>query len=106
MTNEIITLLSLRRLPGRVTSEQAAPLLGFAIHDMPVLVRAKLLKPLGNPGQQAVKYFAASDIEKCATDPDWLNRATKAIYLYWGKQNARRHTRHDGVKAKVQLIAA
>jgi hypothetical protein len=80
MTNEIITLLSLRRLPGRVTSEQAAPLLGFAIHDMPVLVRAKLLKPLGNPGQQAVKYFAASDIE--------------------------RHTRHDGVKAKVQLIAA
>jgi hypothetical protein len=33
-------------------------------HDIPVLVKSKMLKPLGNPPQQAVKYFAAAEIEK------------------------------------------
>ena len=101
MRNEVFTFLELRRLPGRLNCEQAAPLLGFAIHDLPVLVRAKLLKPLGNPQQQAVKYFSASEIEKCSKDPCWLNRATKAIYLYWEQQNKKRRVgrrilQHEG----------
>lgn len=90
MREEIIQLLQLPRLPGRLTSEQAAPVLGFAPHDIPVLVKARFLKPLGNPPQQAVKYFSATEIQKCAIDTDWLGRATKAIYAHWGNQNKRR----------------
>ena len=100
-----LKLLGLTRLPGRLVSEQAAALLGFMPHDLPVLVRARLLKPLGNPPPQAVKYFSALDIEKYAQDPEWLNRATKAIYAYWGAQNSRRRLRSNACKTP-ELMAA
>ena len=58
MNNEAITLLNIRRLPGRLTVPQTAALLGFAEHDIPILVRKGLLKSLGNPVPNAVKYFA------------------------------------------------
>src|SRR5690242_12830171 len=57
-------LMLSRRLPARLTAEQAAILLGFAAHEIPMLVTAKLLKPLGKPSQSAVKYFATVDIER------------------------------------------
>jgi len=90
MNIDCLQLLDRRRLPARLTPEQVAPLLGFSAHDIPVLVKAKLLKPLGNPAQQAVKYFAAADIEKCSLDSNWLNRATRAIYNCWASQNRQR----------------
>jgi hypothetical protein len=40
--------LSVLQLPARVMAEEAAWLLGFAPHDIPVLVMAGLLKPLGD----------------------------------------------------------
>lgn len=92
MNEQTVQFLSLLRLPGRLTSEQAAPVLGFSPRDIPVLVKAKILKPLGNPPPNAVKYFASADIEKYARDQDWLNRATKAIYAFWVGQNKRRRS--------------
>jgi hypothetical protein len=56
-------------------------------HDIPVLVKAKMLKPLGSASPQAVKYFAAAEIEKLAHDDAWLSRATKAAYIYRTVQN-------------------
>jgi hypothetical protein len=93
MQDNILKLLDLQRLPGRLTPEQAAQLLGFAPHDIPVLVKSRLLKPLGNPPQQAVKYFPATEVEKNANDPEWLNRATRAIYAHWISQNEKRASR-------------
>ncbi len=40
-------ILTLLRLPGRVNAEQTAALIGFAPWDIPLLVKARLLKPLG-----------------------------------------------------------
>jgi len=105
MREEILSLLNVSRLPGRLTSEQAAPLLGFKPHDVIILVRARLLKPLGNPPANAVKYFAASDVEKLSRDSEWLNRATKALYLYWEKQNKNRHGERRTLKTE-ELLAA
>ena len=90
MRDDIFRLLSLARLPGRLTGDQAASLLGFMPHDLPILTKARLLMPLGRPPQQAVKYFSSVEIEKCAKDPDWLNRATRAIYQHWINQNRKR----------------
>ena len=104
MNETVTTLLSLLRLPARLTSEQAAPVLGFRPHDIPVLVRAKLLRPLGSPPPQAVKYFATVEVEKCARDEGWLNRATKATYSYWAAQNARRSP--EPCRAKPVLMTA
>lgn len=79
-----------QRLPGRLDVAQTAVLLGFADHDIPVLVRAKLLKPLGNPAPNAPKYFAAVEIEKVMTDKDWLEKATKVISRHWKEKNLRK----------------
>jgi hypothetical protein len=72
-------LLGLRRLPARLTADQAARVTGFQLHDIPVLVKAKLLQPLGGGPRNSVKYFASVEVvEKCG-DRRWLDRATKAV---------------------------
>lgn len=76
--------------PGRLLAEEAAAILGFKKHDIPILVKAGLLKPLGNPVRNAVKYFAASEIERLARDLEWLAKASKAVYKYWANINKKR----------------
>jgi hypothetical protein len=44
-------LMLLGQLPARLTAEQAAWVLNCGTHDIPALVAAKLVKPLGNPPQ-------------------------------------------------------
>ncbi|HMO64915.1 MAG TPA: hypothetical protein PKE47_06790, partial [Verrucomicrobiota bacterium] len=46
MNPDLRDLLNLRHLPARLNAAQAAALLGFQEHDLPLLVRADLLKPL------------------------------------------------------------
>jgi hypothetical protein len=93
MKDDIHKFLGLLRLPGRLTTEQCAYRLGFAPHEIPILVKARLLTPLGRPSQQAVKYFAASEIEGLAAKSDFLHRATKTLYAYWHSQNSDRAPR-------------
>lgn len=73
----------MERYPARMTVEKVAERLGFQKHDIPVLVRKKLLVPLGNPEPQCTKYFAAIDIEGKATNIKWLSKATRTIYMHW-----------------------
>src|SRR5271156_3330766 len=97
MNNDLPHLLSVRRLPGRINADQVAILLGFMPHDIPILVKAKMLKPLGSPAQQAVKYFAAAEIEKLAHEEAWPGGATKSTYNHWVGQNQSRKTKTGGV---------
>ncbi len=73
--------------PARLDSEKTAKLLGFGAHDLPALVGAGLLKPLGNPSPNAPKFFALIEILALAADRDWLNRATKTVSKHWQKKN-------------------
>jgi hypothetical protein len=52
----------LGQLPARLTVEQAGWVLGCQPHDVPVLVSYRLLKPLGNPPPNGIKFFAAADV--------------------------------------------
>jgi hypothetical protein len=79
--------------PARLNSSQAAKLLGFADHDVPVLVAMGLLKPLGNPMPNAPKHFALVDIVSNAAERDWLNRATKTLSKHWQKKNCEQRSR-------------
>ena len=73
-------ILNWLRLPGRINAEQTAALLGVAAWDVPLLVKAKLLKPLGNgDAKNCVKYFCSTDIAELANNQKWLDAATKAI---------------------------
>ena len=76
--------------PARLNVEQAAWVLNCQPHDVPVLVAAKLLKPLGNPPQNGTKYFCTKEVLELSRDEKWLNRMTLGIYQHWQKKNARK----------------
>jgi hypothetical protein len=91
--HRFLTLLG--NLPARLTAEQTAWVLNCQLHDMPILVSARLLKPLGNPPQNGIKFFATTEILELAKDPKWLARVTCAINQHWHKQNARKKSRSN-----------
>lgn len=93
MTDEQYKFLTLAgQLPARLTAEQAASLLNCQPHDMPVLIAARLLKPLANPAANSMKYFATADLLEHAKDRNWLARMTAAIYEHWHEKNERKKT--------------
>jgi hypothetical protein len=79
-----------RNLPGRLDVMATARLLGFAEHDIQILMAAKKLTPLGDPAPNAPKWFCAVEIIHLATDKDWLHKATKEISKHW-RHKRKRH---------------
>jgi hypothetical protein len=89
MRDEQHEFLTLRQLPARLTAEQAAWLLNCQSHDVPALVAAKLIKPLGNPPPNGVKFFATAELLEASQDRHWLVRMSATIYQHWRNKNAR-----------------
>ena len=83
----------LGHLPSRLTAEQAAWVINCQLHDIPALVSAKLLKPLGNPPANGIKYFATADILESSKDRNWLARVSTTIYQHWHKKNSAKKIR-------------
>jgi hypothetical protein len=83
--------------PARLTVEQAAWALGCQPHDIPALVSSRLLKPLGNPAQNGIKFFATADVLELVKDRTWLAKMTNTINQHWHKKNARKkdHSQND-----------
>jgi len=75
--------------PARLTAEQAAWVLGCQAHDIPMLISARLIRPLGNPAPNAIKFFATAEILEQAKDRSWLAKITNTINQAWHKKNAR-----------------
>lgn len=82
-------------VPARLTSESVAAVLGFQKDDIQILVRNKLLKPLGNPKLNATKYFSLEDVLDKASDRKWLERSTQKIYEHWQGKNLRKAVNKD-----------
>ena len=87
MNPERKEFLSLKVAPARLNMEEGAWFLGFAPHDIPILIQAGLLKPLGHPPRHGTKYFAAATVEQLRTDLKWLAKASDAIVEHWRKKN-------------------
>jgi hypothetical protein len=96
--HQFLTLLG--QLPARLTAEQAAWVLNCQVHDLPALVAAKLLKPLGNPPANGIKFFATVDVLEHVRDRNWLVRVTSTINQHWQKKNAPPERTH-GERADV-----
>jgi len=90
--HKFLTLLG--QLPARLTAEQAAWVLNCQPHDIPALVTARLLKPLGNPAANSIKFFATADLLESTQDRNWLVRVTCTIYQHWHAKNA--HQKSSG----------
>src|SRR5438132_357961 len=82
--------LDLKSLPARLTAEHAAWFLGFAAHEIPVLVAKGLLRPLGHPAHNGQKYFLAATLEELRRDEKWFSKASDAIVEYWRCKNSRK----------------
>jgi hypothetical protein len=98
----------LGQLPARLTAEQAGWVLNCQPHDIPALISARLLKPLGNPSQNSTKYFATADVLEITKDRAWLVKVTNTICQHWQKQNARKkdHAFNGAANGHVSLVAA
>ena len=78
------------------TRRQAAELLGFQEHDIPVLVRAKLLHYLGKDlSPNSRKFFSSAELQGLADNREWLAKATQAVARTW--QDPSRHARLEHV---------
>ena len=84
--NEKSTLF-LPRLPARLDVNQAAEILGFLPHEMPTLLKAGLLKPLGKPAHNGHKFFCAVEISAFSENREWLDKATRVVAKYWKDRN-------------------
>lgn len=98
----------LGQLPARLTAEQAAWVLNCQPHDVPTLVAAKLLKPLGNPPANGIKFFCTADLLEASQDRQWLVRVSTTIYQHWHNKNARQKDRSlngttNGQPVELQL---
>jgi hypothetical protein len=94
------------QLPSRLTAEQAAWVINCQPHDIPALVSAKLIKPLGNPPANGIKFFATADLLEQVRDRNWLVRVSATIYQHWHKKNAQNRNRVLGAIPGETAMAA
>jgi len=81
------------KIPARLTAEQAAWVLNYQVHDVPALVAARLIKPLGNPPPNGIKFFSTTDILELTKDRNWLVRISSTICQHWQKKNTGKKNR-------------
>ena len=104
MNDQQHALLSLlAQPPARLTVEQTAYVLNCPPDNIPVLVAARLLKPLGAPPANGTKYFAAIEIIELARDRAWLAKMTNAVYQHWRTRNENRRAEPWRAKGAAEL---
>lgn len=81
-------LTVVRMPPARFDVQETAWYLGFPPSDIPILLKAGLLKPLGHPPPNGIKYFSETTLADLRKDIQWLARASDAIVRHWQKKNA------------------
>jgi hypothetical protein len=96
VTAQQTEFLSWKVVPARLDATQAAWFLGFEPHEIPRLVTAGLLKPLGHPARNSTKFFATETLEQFRRDEKWLARASDAIASYWRERNAHKAASAQG----------
>jgi hypothetical protein len=87
----VIAAWATRGLPARLDAISTAKLLGFAEHDIQVLLRAGKLRPLGKPARNAPKWFAAIELIRLAVDAEWLSQASREVSEYWRRKRERQY---------------
>ena len=86
-------LQSLAEFPAAMTKEMVAKAIGLAVHHIPPLSRAGLLKPLGRPGRYCVKHYSRDLLACNLADAAWLEKAMAAYHRHWRIKNSRKKNR-------------
>lgn len=78
------------QLPAQLTVEQVAWLLNCPPHAIATLMAARLLKPLGNPPSNGIKFFCTADVLDAIKDRSWLTKVTNAVIQHTKQHNDRK----------------
>jgi hypothetical protein len=105
-TDIALQIMAARGWAARMHAAEVAEHLGFAEHDIPVLVSSRLLKPLGKPAANSTKWFSTVEIIHHSQDILWLDKATKRIGEYWKQKQARRIPKDERPDGKSNLNPA
>ena len=100
--NQFLQLLG--RPPARLNAEQAAWVLNCQPHDIPTLVDARLLKPLGSPKPNSVKYFATADVVEKSQDRAWLAKLTNTLYQHWQRKNCSKQSPRKLEEPRITIL--
>ena len=90
-------MMLLGQPPARLNVEQVACVLNCQAHDVPILVSKRLLKPLGTPPANGVKYFSTLLLLEQMRDANWLAKMTNALHDYWRSKNLRKSSKSSGL---------
>jgi hypothetical protein len=103
--NQFLRLLG--QLPARLKVEEVAWVLNCQPHDVPTLVAARLLKPLGNPPANSTKFFATLELLEQIKDRTWLAKVTNTLNQHWQTKNAvkKKHLTDEAGKAQSRSVS-
>ena len=87
-------------MPARLDVASTPKLLGFAEHDIQILLAVGKLTPLGDPAPNAPKWFCAVEVIGLAANRNWLHKATREISRYWRQKREHRQT-HEFKRVEV-----
>jgi hypothetical protein len=86
--------------PACIGVEEASRILGWPPYFLPLLARARHLKPLGKPAQNGRKWFATVEIERLGRDIEWLDKAVRIVEKHVHDANLRQHP--PGLRARTE----
>jgi hypothetical protein len=92
---ECIRFLNLRRLPARLSVQQAAWALGVKPHSIQILVSYRLLKPIGTPARNETKFFGTAYVLRLVEDYGWQDLSTATLQEHWKVKNQRRTSKQS-----------
>ena len=78
------------KYPARIDYVQAGKILGFNEDEIKILVQHNHLRPIGKPRQNARKFFTLIETGAKTFDPDWIRKATDAVYKHWNEKNLKK----------------
>jgi hypothetical protein len=99
MNPDMERFMNLKTHPERLTGEEAAWMLGFSPHEIPILIAKNLLKPLGHPALNGPKHFLTATLEDLRRDEKWHSKASDAVMEYWRYKNSRKQEPTDSRKS-------
>ena len=94
MNAEQEKFMKLGILPARLNAQQTAWYLGFELHEISILVAKGLLRPLGHPKPNGIKFFSTVELTQWRDDAKLLSRGTDAVQAHWREKNQSKRPRN------------
>lgn len=91
---------------ARINVEDVAMILNVPAGAIRVLIKHRLLEPLGSPRANSVRWFARVTIARLAQDEKFLHKMTLCLEKHYRERNARQQDVDNGSSAESKSRSA